>query len=123
MQHVTGIGGLFFRSKNPAALGEWYKEHFGIELVPSCGNGANTVGPASCDQGIPFQAFHKNKVSPVIFWLTATLVGGFILWLLYRTAACSFRSFRQRIIHVDAIVFFAALLFAVLVIAWIYPPR
>jgi predicted enzyme related to lactoylglutathione lyase len=34
MRHVTGIGGLFFRSKNPAALGQWYKEHFGIALVP-----------------------------------------------------------------------------------------
>jgi glyoxylase I family protein len=35
MQHVTGIGGLFFRSKNPAALGQWYKNHFGIDLVPA----------------------------------------------------------------------------------------
>ncbi len=34
MQHVTGIGGLFFRSKDPAALGQWYKEHLGIDLVP-----------------------------------------------------------------------------------------
>jgi glyoxylase I family protein len=34
MQHVTGIGGLFFRSKNPTALGQWYKEHLGIDLVP-----------------------------------------------------------------------------------------
>lgn len=35
MQKVTGIGGLFFRSKDPAALGQWYKEHLGIDLVPS----------------------------------------------------------------------------------------
>jgi glyoxylase I family protein len=34
MQHVTGIGGLFFRSKNPAVLRQWYKEHFAIALVP-----------------------------------------------------------------------------------------
>jgi glyoxylase I family protein len=34
MQHVTGIGGLFFRSKKPAALGQWYKEYLGIDLVP-----------------------------------------------------------------------------------------
>src|SRR5436309_16047405 len=34
MQHVTGIGGLFFRSKEPAALAQWYKTHLGIELVP-----------------------------------------------------------------------------------------
>lgn len=34
MQHVTGIGGVFFRSKNPALLSQWYKEHFGIDLAP-----------------------------------------------------------------------------------------
>ena len=35
MRHVTGIGGLFFRAKDPAALSEWYKEHLGIDPVPS----------------------------------------------------------------------------------------
>ncbi len=35
MQHVTGIGGLFFRSKNPAALSQWYKNHLGIDVVPA----------------------------------------------------------------------------------------
>jgi predicted enzyme related to lactoylglutathione lyase len=34
MQHVTGIGGLFFRAKDSAALGQWYQEHLGIDLVP-----------------------------------------------------------------------------------------
>lgn len=27
---VTGIGGLFFRSKDPMALGAWYAEHLGV---------------------------------------------------------------------------------------------
>jgi predicted enzyme related to lactoylglutathione lyase len=27
---VTGIGGLFFRAEDPAALSAWYKTHFGI---------------------------------------------------------------------------------------------
>ena len=35
MQRVTGIGGIFFRSKDPAALGQWYKAHLGIDPVPS----------------------------------------------------------------------------------------
>jgi glyoxylase I family protein len=35
MQHVIGIGGLFFRSNDPEALGLWYKQHLGIDLVPS----------------------------------------------------------------------------------------
>ena len=34
MKRVTGIGGLFFRARNPAVLGQWYKEHFGIALTP-----------------------------------------------------------------------------------------
>lgn len=34
MEKVTGIGGLFFKAKNPQALGEWYQEQFGINLVP-----------------------------------------------------------------------------------------
>jgi predicted enzyme related to lactoylglutathione lyase len=29
---VTGIGGVFFRAKNPEALSVWYKTHFGIGL-------------------------------------------------------------------------------------------
>jgi glyoxylase I family protein len=35
MQHVTGIGGLFFRAKDPAGLGRWYQEHLGIDPVPT----------------------------------------------------------------------------------------
>ena len=35
MHRVTGIGGLFFRAKNPEAVAQWYKEHLGIDLVPS----------------------------------------------------------------------------------------
>src|SRR5437588_3943542 len=35
MQRVTGIGGFFFRANNPEALAQWYKERFGIDLVPA----------------------------------------------------------------------------------------
>ena len=35
MQRVIGIGGLFFRAKNPAALAEWYRGHLGIDPAPS----------------------------------------------------------------------------------------
>jgi glyoxylase I family protein len=34
-QHVTGIGGLFFRAKDPAALAKWYLDKLGIDPVPS----------------------------------------------------------------------------------------
>jgi glyoxylase I family protein len=35
MERVTGIGGLFFRAKNPSALAQWYQQHLGIDVVPT----------------------------------------------------------------------------------------
>jgi predicted enzyme related to lactoylglutathione lyase len=32
MKRVTGIGGVFFKAKDPAALGAWYKTHLGIDV-------------------------------------------------------------------------------------------
>jgi glyoxylase I family protein len=35
MEKVTGIGGLFFRAKDPKVLAKWYSDHLGVDLVPS----------------------------------------------------------------------------------------
>src|SRR3954463_4652343 len=32
MKRVTGIGGIFFKAKDPAALQAWYKQHLGIDV-------------------------------------------------------------------------------------------
>lgn len=32
MKRVTGIGGIFFKATDPAALREWYQVHLGIPL-------------------------------------------------------------------------------------------
>jgi predicted enzyme related to lactoylglutathione lyase len=32
MKRVTGIGGIFFKSKDPQVLGEWYRKHLGIDV-------------------------------------------------------------------------------------------
>jgi len=32
---VTGIGGVFFRAKNPAVLSQWYRDHLGVDPVPN----------------------------------------------------------------------------------------
>ncbi|MDH5229663.1 MAG: VOC family protein [Gammaproteobacteria bacterium] len=32
MKRVTGIGGIFFSAKDPAALQAWYKKHLGIDV-------------------------------------------------------------------------------------------
>jgi hypothetical protein len=31
MERVTGIGGMFFRARDPDALARWYAEHLGID--------------------------------------------------------------------------------------------
>lgn len=32
MKRVTGLGGVFFKAKDPEALGEWYRMHLGLNL-------------------------------------------------------------------------------------------
>jgi glyoxylase I family protein len=34
VERVTGIGGLFFRSRDPAGLAAWYERHLGVTPVP-----------------------------------------------------------------------------------------
>jgi glyoxylase I family protein len=35
MEKVTGIGGFFFRAKDPKALTLWYQQHLGVSPVPT----------------------------------------------------------------------------------------
>jgi glyoxylase I family protein len=35
MERVEGIGGFFFRARDPKVLGAWYRTHLGIELTPT----------------------------------------------------------------------------------------
>lgn len=32
MRRVTGIGGVFFKAKDPKSLGEWYRVHLGLNV-------------------------------------------------------------------------------------------
>ena len=32
MKRVTGIGGIFFKAKDPVALRTWYQKHLGIDV-------------------------------------------------------------------------------------------
>ena len=34
MKRVTGIGGIFFKAKDPKAMQAWYKQHLGIDVQP-----------------------------------------------------------------------------------------
>lgn len=39
MKRVTGLGGIFFKARDPKALYEWYRRHLGIESAAD-GSGA-----------------------------------------------------------------------------------
>ena len=34
MEKVMGIGGLFFRARDPKLLAHWYEQHLGVALTP-----------------------------------------------------------------------------------------
>ena len=34
MERVTGIGGFFFRAKDPKAIAKWYADNLGVTLTP-----------------------------------------------------------------------------------------
>ena len=34
MERVTGIGGVFFRAKDPDTLAQWYQDYLGINVTP-----------------------------------------------------------------------------------------
>jgi glyoxylase I family protein len=63
---VTGIGGLFFRSRDPDARARWYKDHLGIDAGHSAiwnqEAGMTVFAPfkADTDYFAPDQAFMLN---------------------------------------------------------------
>ena len=63
MKRVTGIGGIFFKAKDAAALRAWYKRHLGIDVqdwggaaFTSTGSTIWSVASAQSDQFAPSTA-------------------------------------------------------------------
>lgn len=54
MTRVTGIGGVFFKARDPAALGAWYRTHLGVDVQPWFGAAFrwNEPGAAEPDGGV-----------------------------------------------------------------------
>lgn len=55
MEKITGIGGFFFRAKNPKALGAWYEKNFGINPVPDSYDGTPWRQEAGTTVFAPFK--------------------------------------------------------------------
>lgn len=56
MVKVLGIGGIFFRSKDPAALAAWYEKHLGITPAPTDGSTLPWMTEAGVTVFSPFAA-------------------------------------------------------------------
>ena len=71
MNRVTGIGGIFFKAKDPKAMQAWYKRHLGIDVQawggavfrwaaaedrPVAGTTAWSIAPAEADTFAPSSA-------------------------------------------------------------------
>lgn len=54
-EKVLGIGGLFFRAKDPAALAAWYQQHLGILPVPTSYDGTPWTQEAGVTVFAPFE--------------------------------------------------------------------
>lgn len=54
MKRVTGIGGIFFKSRDPQALAEWYRVHLGLDV--QAWGGASFAGDAGPANWCPFKA-------------------------------------------------------------------
>ena len=53
---VAGIGGVFFKARDPKALAAWYREQLGIPVFPNSTYGTLTVGEDGRDAtGTPLQ--------------------------------------------------------------------
>ena len=60
MARITGIGGVFFKSKgDPAALAAWYQKHLGMPLAPWGGAALHWTEDKGEDQGVT--AWHVAK--------------------------------------------------------------
>jgi predicted enzyme related to lactoylglutathione lyase len=45
MQRVTGIGGFFFRARDPAGLAAWYEANLGISSTATAWSWSQQAGP------------------------------------------------------------------------------
>ncbi len=55
MEQVLGIGGVFFKARDPKALAAWYREHLGVPVEP--GQCYGTLSSAAAGEPTVWSAF------------------------------------------------------------------
>ena len=66
---VLGIGGLFFRSRDPKGLSEWYQQHLGIDPTPTQHNHTVWTQAAGPTVFAPFPVDTDYFGSPQQAWM------------------------------------------------------
>src|SRR5208283_2274109 len=69
MEKVTGIGGFFFRAKDPKALALWYEQHLGILTIPKSYGEAGWQQEAGSTAFAPFPETSKYFGDPQKVWM------------------------------------------------------
>lgn len=69
MEKVLGIGGLFFRSQDPATLAKWYEDNLGISVVPSSYEESPWVQEAGPTVFAPFASDTSYFGNPDQMWM------------------------------------------------------
>src|ERR1700722_17045072 len=69
MEKVTGIGGFFFRAKDPKALALWYQQHLGILTTPTAEGETVWQQEAGTTAFTPFPETSKYFGDPQKVWM------------------------------------------------------
>ena len=69
VEKVTGIGGVFFRAKDPRGLAQWYRANLGINLVPTDYDTLPWQQEAGVTVFAPFAADTKYFGDPAKQWM------------------------------------------------------
>lgn len=66
---MTGIGGVFFRARDPKALAQWHQDHLGVSLTPQSYNDPvwhQQAGPTAFS---PFPEKTNYFGDPAVQWM------------------------------------------------------
>ena len=69
MEKVAGIGGFFFRAKDPKALTLWYQQHLGISTTPTSDGETPWQQEAGSTAFTPFPETSKYFGDPQKVWM------------------------------------------------------
>jgi predicted enzyme related to lactoylglutathione lyase len=68
-ERVTGIGGFFFRAKDPKALADWYERNLGVTRTPESYNAEPWKQEAGFSVFAPFKEDTKYFGKPTQQWM------------------------------------------------------